>query len=236
MDELKDFIARHALSTHIFSLQEANPETRMALAPILSEFTSFTYSKPAWGGGKFDMATYVRRDLGASGTRVLFHEDPTTGAALVTDIHKDDKSLRVVNVHGIAYKQDNKSDNAARLRQSRKIIDVASAAGPTLVVGDFNLDLKTQSVQMFSGAGFNNLIDAYGIETTRNEYAWGRFPERQMYADFAFTSPDLDVTNFVVPGDVVSDHQALIAELHVPSLKYLPDAYAYTAGHIALAS
>jgi endonuclease/exonuclease/phosphatase family metal-dependent hydrolase len=236
MEELKAFIAKHAPTTHIFSLQEASPETRLALAPSLAEFTSFTYAKPAYGNGKFEMATYVRQGLGATGTRVLFHEDRTTGAALVTDIHQGDKSLRVVNVHGIAYQGDKKTDNPARIRQSRKIIETATGAGPALVIGDFNLGKETQSVQMFSGAGFKDLIDEYGIETTRNENAWGRFPEKQLYADFAFVSPGVEVTNFMVPGDVVSDHQALIAELHVPNLQYPPGAYVHTAGHLALSA
>jgi endonuclease/exonuclease/phosphatase family metal-dependent hydrolase len=234
--ELADFVAQEAPSTDIFCFQEASPKTRERLAPILGQFVEFAHAKPAWGGGNFDMATYVARNLNVLRTRVLFEGDGTTGSALVTDIHDGSNAIRVANVHGVAYKADDKGDNLARLRQSKGIIEAVGGVEPVIVGGDFNLDPHAKSVRMFAEAGYHNLIDEYGIETTRNHLAWDRFPDRQLYADYAFVTPSVYVERFEVPRNEVSDHLPMVLEFDLTGAEYSPSTYAQTAGHIALSA
>ena len=120
----------------------------------------------------------------------------------------------ILNFHGLP-EPGNKLDTTERLLSSEKIIQIAkSMTGKIVIGGDFNLLPETQSVKMFENADFKNLISDFKIDTTRNENAWRLYPNnKQLYADFCFTSQNCKINSFEVPKNLYSDHLPLILDI-----------------------
>lgn len=124
------------------------------------------------------------------------------------------KELMVANAHGM-WPPGDKTDTPERLEQSRAIKAVVNKhQGPKILCGDFNLDLNTQSIAMFEPE-LRNLIKDYKITNTRNEISWNKYNNKQCFADFVFTSPDVKVNNFEVPYNLVSDHLPMILDFEL---------------------
>jgi endonuclease/exonuclease/phosphatase family metal-dependent hydrolase len=80
-----------------------------------------------------------------------------------------------------------------------------------IIGGDFNLLPETKSAQMFEENDYRSLIKEFRIRTTRNRLAWELYPnDKQYYADYVFVSPGVNVKEFSVPENEISDHLALI--------------------------
>jgi endonuclease/exonuclease/phosphatase family metal-dependent hydrolase len=128
----------------------------------------------------------------------------------------DGKTLHVVNYHGAAFPGD-KLDDPLRLAASQGLIDfMATKEGPKVLGGDFNLLPEAQSVRMFEGHGYTDHIKKNAIPTTRNHLVWDRWPgNKQDYADFVFTSPEVAVNHFEVIENEVSDHLPLVLDIQV---------------------
>ena len=125
---------------------------------------------------------------------------------------KDGTPYTLAHIHGVAYPGD-KLDAPERIAQSQKIIDfLVTEAGEKILGGDFNLMPDTQSIRMIEHTGMRNLITDFRVPTTRNQLSYGHYPEteRQYFADFAFVSPAIRVTNFQVPAMEISDHLPLV--------------------------
>lgn len=113
----------------------------------------------------------------------------------------------VCNLHGIWIK-GNKNDSPTRISQSNQIIDFFNKQkGKKILVGDFNLNMDTQSINLLE-KNFKNLIKKYKISTTRNKL----FPGQEKFADYTFVSKDIKVKSFEVPKMEVSDHLPMILE------------------------
>ncbi|OHA04219.1 MAG: hypothetical protein A3J58_00610 [Candidatus Sungbacteria bacterium RIFCSPHIGHO2_02_FULL_52_23] len=120
----------------------------------------------------------------------------------------------IASVHGTAF-PGSKADTPERIAQSQKIADfLADEKGRKILGGDFNLMPDTESVSMIERTGMRNLIKEYGITDTRGRLSHAQYTEsqRQYFADFAFTSPDVLVKNFTVPQVEISDHLPLVVE------------------------
>lgn len=121
----------------------------------------------------------------------------------------------LAHLHG-APQPGTKRDTDERIAQSQKVINfLAGEKDKKILGGDFNLLPDTESIRMIERAGMRNLITEYDITTTRNALSYGQYPEsdRQYFADYAFVSPDVQMTSFVVPALEISDHLPLILEL-----------------------
>jgi len=115
----------------------------------------------------------------------------------------------IANVHGMWHPGE-KLDTPQRLEQSKKIRALTdSFAGPKIVCGDFNLMPGTASVKILE-ENLVNLIKQYNITNTRNEVSWKEFGTKQHFADYTFVSPEVKVTSFEVPYNLVSDHLPLV--------------------------
>lgn len=115
----------------------------------------------------------------------------------------------VINIHGI-WDGASKADTPDRLRQSEIIVEFLQTLDhPFVFCGDFNLEPDTESIKMFEAIGLQNLIRENGITSTRTSYY--TYPEK--FADYAFVSPELIVTDFKVLPDEVSDHAPLSIEV-----------------------
>ncbi len=114
----------------------------------------------------------------------------------------------VINLHGL-WNGKGKGDSEDRLEQSKKILSfVRQLRNPFVICGDFNLDPNTESLKMFEKEGLRNLIKEYGITSTRTSY----YKKEMCFADYVFVPPGVDVLDFKVLSDEVSDHAPLFLE------------------------
>lgn len=114
----------------------------------------------------------------------------------------------IVNFHGL-WNGAGKTDTEHRLNQSKKIIDFLKTIDNDFIIcGDFNLEPTTTSLKMFEDLGLKNLIKDYNITSTRTKF----YTKPIKFADYAFVSPEVNILDFKVLPDEVSDHAPLYIE------------------------
>lgn len=114
----------------------------------------------------------------------------------------------IINFHGL-WDATGKGDTKNRILQSEKILQfVKTIQNPFVLCGDFNLLPDTQSIQIFEQYGLRNLIREYKINSTRTSF----YTKSVKFADYAFVSEGIQVVNFLVLRDEVSDHSPLLLE------------------------
>ncbi len=154
--------------------------------------------------------TFVHRTMDS-----LVHRDGTSIGKNIQflEIQREDGHLlTVVNFHGLwAGHGVGKGDTQDRLEQSKKVVDfMRSLSGDVVLAGDFNLNPETESLQMISRAlGLRDLIREKGITSTRTSL----YQKPGKFADYLFTSPQIEIKEFRVLPDEVSDHAALLLEI-----------------------
>ncbi|OGH47576.1 MAG: hypothetical protein A3A51_03275 [Candidatus Levybacteria bacterium RIFCSPLOWO2_01_FULL_39_10] len=121
----------------------------------------------------------------------------------------------VLNIHGY-WNPAPKTDTPKRLEQSQKIINfIESQNLPALVCGDFNLAISTKSVEILESSGLRNLVRESKAKTTRTKYYNVKWRKKDKFADYIFASSEINVFDFKVLPDAVSDHSALFVEFEV---------------------
>ncbi len=124
----------------------------------------------------------------------------------------DKKRFVVVNIHGTPF-PGTKLDTKLRLDHSKKIKSLLKQrGGEKIIVGDFNLLPKTESIRIFED-NMRNLIREFNIQRTRSKLSpfYGR-ADFQKFADFTFVTKDVKVKSFEVPRLNISDHLPMILE------------------------
>lgn len=183
------------------------------------------------GHSQVGVATFVRKNFSILRTESVFianaresfdgKDVATLGhVALRTDLNIRGLVVVIVNIHGISEPAD-KRDCAVRVRQSERVLALAEhGSSPCIILGDFNLFPDTESIRMIEESGYRNLVNEFGITTTRGSNMHKLFPQYehgkygfQEFADYAFASPEVRVLDFVVPDVAVSDHLPLILEI-----------------------
>lgn len=133
-----------------------------------------------------------------------------------TVLEKDNKKFLVLNVHGF-WAPAAKFDNEHRFKQSQIILDfIEKYDMPKIVVGDFNLRITTKSLTMLDKK-LRNLVKEYKVPTTRSilyDAKW-RVENNDKYADYIFTSDKVNVKDFKVLQDEVSDHLPIYLEFEI---------------------
>jgi endonuclease/exonuclease/phosphatase family metal-dependent hydrolase len=120
-------------------------------------------------------------------------------------IMKDGKELCVINFHGL-WNGKGKTDTDQRLEQSKNILRFTSTLTTDFVLcGDFNLLPSTESLKLIEDAGLRNLIKENGVTSTRTSH----YTKPDKFADYIFTSQGIEVKEFKVLPDEVSDHAPL---------------------------
>lgn len=122
---------------------------------------------------------------------------------------KTENGIRtVINFHGL-WNGKGKTDTEARLLQSTNILNfVSTLAHPFVLVGDFNLSPDTESLQKFEDFPLRNLIKEYGITSTRTSL----YVKENRFADYCLVSDGIEVADFKILPDEVSDHAPLSLE------------------------
>ncbi|OGZ44009.1 MAG: hypothetical protein A3J55_01085 [Candidatus Ryanbacteria bacterium RIFCSPHIGHO2_02_FULL_45_17b] len=114
----------------------------------------------------------------------------------------------VMNFHGM-WNGKGKGDSEDRLLQSDNIIRfMQTIQNPYIICGDFNLLPDTKSIEKLEEFGLRNLIKEYGITSTRTSH----YTKPEKFADYAFVSKGIEVKDFKVLPDEVSDHAPLYLE------------------------
>ena len=123
------------------------------------------------------------------------------------EIEKDKKERLIANVHGF-WVPESKEDTPERLEQSDKILKfLNSYKFGKILCGDFNLNPATKSMLMLE-KGMVNLIKKYNIQSTRSNL----HTRKDKLADYILVSKDIQVLDFKVMKDQVSDHLPLFLE------------------------
>jgi endonuclease/exonuclease/phosphatase family metal-dependent hydrolase len=130
-------------------------------------------------------------------------------------VRSGSETMTVMNFHGLWTSKPEgrwKQDIPERLEQSDNILKfVSEIRNPFVLCGDFNLLPDTESVKKLENAGLRNLIKEYGITSTRTSY----YTKPEKFADYAFVSKGIEVKDFQILPDEVSDHSPLFLECEV---------------------
>jgi exonuclease III len=118
-----------------------------------------------------------------------------------------DSELTIVNFHGL-WNGKGKTDSEARLLQSDKLKNfLIGQKGYLLLCGDFNLAPQTESLAILE-KGMRNLVKEFGIISTRSSI----YKKSEKFADYILISPGIEVLNFQVVQNEVSDHLPVVIE------------------------
>lgn len=215
-ENITEFLKEQLQDTDIFCLQETYSDSAPLWESIFTDCRKITAEKCIILDENFAQTIYLRGDMDMFSSRILFDEERGRGLGIYAEIKYEGKILHICNFHGLAYPGD-KLDTQNRLKQSQGLIDfLKEKEGSKIIGGDFNLSPETESVKMFESYGYRNLIKDFSIKNTRNRLSWEQFSgSKQYYADFAFVSSDVQVKNFSVIDNEVSDHLPLILEISV---------------------
>ena len=114
----------------------------------------------------------------------------------------------VINFHGL-WNGEGKEDSHDRVEQSEKIIAfLKTLTNEYILAGDFNLNPTTQSMNLLEAHGMRNLIKEFGYTSTRTPL----YEKDGKFADYVLVSGGIEVLDFNVLPDVVSDHSPLMLE------------------------
>jgi len=230
-EPLKIFIKQHADKTDIFCFQEVRNgyygDKEKGSNEWVNMFSDIEKMLPNHKGYFSEMsqgvgiASFVNQNIKVEKVdthEILSKEDThhikmedgwSYYARLMQSINLNDGELIVHNFHGIP--GDLKKDTPERKLQTDRILDVINSNNESqVIVGDFNLNINTEAISKIEEK-MRNLIKEKNIKTTRNSLykSYTTLP----YADFAFVSKDIEVKDFKVLQDEVSDHLALSLEI-----------------------
>jgi len=126
-----------------------------------------------------------------------------------TKITLGGKIINIVNFHGL-WNGKGKSDCDERLIQSNKIAEfIRNINGEIVFCGDFNLSPDTESLKILENLGLRNLIKEFNITSTRTSH----YTKPEKYADYILVSKNVNVKDFKVLPEEVSDHSPLFLDI-----------------------
>lgn len=239
-EKLLAFFEKHKDTTDIFCLQELwsapyeNLADRVAggqvidhrqimvygmqeISELLSEHIS--YFRPHFLDD-YGLAMFVKKDLVITEEGEEFvhkHKGYVPDGDLgnharniqYVSLEVDGKSLTIINFHGL-WNGKGKTDSDDRITQSKNILEFTkNITGDFVLCGDFNLLPETESMKMLESSGLKNLLKKYGITSTRTSY----YAKDEKYADYILVTKEIEVRDFKVLPEEVSDHAALFLEL-----------------------
>ena len=139
-------------------------------------------------------------------------EDARTHRRIVQTVcvSHNNKPLAISNFHGL-WNGRGKTDTSERIEQSKKLKTHVNSFNHNVILGgDFNLLLDTESLAIVR-EGMRDLIKENNVTSTRSKL-YTKHEKPVLFADYIFTSPDLEIKEFKVLQDVVSDHLPLYLE------------------------
>ena len=206
--ELHAYVKGIVATVDVFCFTEAFESDLYIYDEVLADFSKIAVEK-RHETLRFGNVMYVRKGMKILESDTFFTDDTSVGLAHYATLEKNGVQTVVCSMHGIPYPGD-KLDTSERLRQTKVLLEAFAGRKRVVIGGDFNLLPDTESIRQFAASGYRDLISDYGIQTTRNYLTFEKYPDSpQYFADYAFTSPDIAVRDFIVPAVIVSDHQPL---------------------------
>ena len=233
--EFKDFLSTHQ-DVDIFCFQEVlkggqgltkRSELKSCYEDICKILTDHIGYFSEYGEGgyycessknmdfEYGVACFVKKNLNQSFVNGVTLFDPeqkwsdydgqfAAGASLTVRV----SDFLLINVHGL-WQGSMKKDSEARFEQSRRIIDLANKfQGKTIICGDFNLEPETESIKMIENLPMKNLIKEFNVLSTRTSY----YSKDIKFADYVFVDNGVELIDFRVLPDEVSDHAPLYVD------------------------
>ena len=123
---------------------------------------------------------------------------------------KEHKKITVCNFHGL-WNGEGKTDTEDRINQSKKIVSFLKTLNTEIILcGDFNLAPDTESLLLIEKElNVRNLVKDFNILSTRTSY----YTKDGKFADYILISSGINVKEFKVLPDEVSDHAPLYLEI-----------------------
>ena len=228
--KLLDFVKKHK-DVDVLCLQEVyykaqariTDETRELSLDILSEIhdllPGFQLFFSPVVNNVYGLATLFRSNIAVKDQgEVEIHHNPTYPGIGPTHSRVlqyvtctlDDQLVTIANIHGL-WNGKGKGDSPERIQQSTNIKSFADSINHSLVLcGDFNLTPTSKSFQILSD-NMQNCISRYNITSTRTSY----YTKEERYADYMLLSKELQINEFKVLADEVSDHSPLLLDFQV---------------------
>jgi endonuclease/exonuclease/phosphatase family metal-dependent hydrolase len=230
-EPLIEFFKKYQDEIDIFCLQEAfnNAITARPIhdESVMNIFDELAHVLPNHTGyfnpsqtNEEGIATFARNDLSIKkqGDTFVFrwldamenNDARTMGRNMqYIEVEENGKSVTIANVHGL-WNGVGKTDTEDRLEQSKNIKSfLGSIDGDKILCGDFNLLPDTHSLALLED-GYRNLVKEKGITSTRSHF----YSKPEKFADYILVTPDVEVKEFKVLEDVVSDHLPLLLEFN----------------------
>ncbi|MEK7136248.1 MAG: endonuclease/exonuclease/phosphatase family protein [Patescibacteria group bacterium] len=207
-----------ATEANPMQIKNINPRLYEEIEKLLSNHVGYFSSLY---NGEYGLATFVRKDIKVKEDgAIMVHEnsnfpvdeDPDADHNRLLQwfrIEKNSLEYLVANLHG--HWTLLKHDTPERLAQSQRILGFLKGFNlPKIICGDFNVRPETESIRLLEESGLRNLVSESKIATTRTSlYKFGHI---EPYADYIFISPEIELKNFNVLPDEVSDHAPLYLE------------------------
>lgn len=227
LPELISFLKKYKDIVDIFLFQEVSRDgTEKAIWSDGEEGDAYRLIQQALPGyqglhapsleGEWGLATFIKEGVYVASYKEIFvHKGPFSvegrdASTMGRNIQCIDLGgFVLINFHGL-WLPNGKKDTQSRLDQSNNIIkEFRTFEKPGIIMGDFNYHPDNKSLKLFDEAGFNNLIQIYGIKSTRSSH----YTKECRFADYALCSSEIKVIQFEVLPDEVSDHLALYLEV-----------------------
>lgn len=139
----------------------------------------------------------------------LDNDDYNIRAFQHVEAELDGKKLHLINHHG-HHINEHKLGDEETLRQITQIADyVTRLEGAVIVCGDFNLSPGSDSIAVLNNK-MRNLSQEYGLHTTRS-----RLTSKNEVCDYIFVSDGIEVQEFVMDEEIISDHNALMLDFDI---------------------
>ncbi len=231
---LLDFFKKHE-DTDIFCLQEIfnggkDDEVEMQVQMENKEYNLFNLITDALPNHKgffrphikdfYGLAMFVKKDITLleEGEEFVHRHKgyiPTENLGFharnieYVKVMEDEKELCIINFHGL-WNGQGKTDTEQRLEQSRNIIKFMNSVKTDFVLcGDFNLLPTTESLKLIEDIGLRNLVKENNVTSTRTSH----YTKPDKFADYIFTTQEIEVKDFKVLSEKVSDHAPLYIEI-----------------------
>ncbi len=124
------------------------------------------------------------------------------------------KDFFIGTIHGI-WANEGRGDTPERIKQSQVIKEIFDKHQTNKILcGDFNLLPSTQSIAILE-EDMINLVKKYNIVTTRTpmKKRTNLDKDAEAFADYIFISQDIEVKDFKVLTEIVSDHYPLMLQI-----------------------
>ncbi len=218
-EPLNEFLERYSKEIDIFCFQEVfhngkipegyHPDENMEifsdLKKLLPDFNG--YLAPP-NSTEESLAIFTKKGLVIDKVDYFFALKQSNGNARQLGIplqymefKNNGKKYTICNFHGW-WVSNSKSDTPERLVQSQNVRKfLESITTSKIICGDFNLAPDTESMSIID-EGMKNLIKENNIISTRSHL----YTKEVKFADYVIVSPEIEVKDFKVLQDVVSDH------------------------------